>query len=56
MASVALIVRMVSRNQKVVDEASAWLKRIIITWIILNTLGFIVAYVEPLVIGGKYGG
>ena len=56
MAAVALIVRMVSRNQKVVDEASAWLKRIIITWIILNTLGFIVAYVEPLVIGGKYGG
>ena len=51
-----LFVRMVSRNQKVVDEASAWLKRIIITWIILNTLGFIVAYVEPLVIGGKYGG
>lgn len=56
MAAVALIVRMVSRNQKVVDEASAWLKRIIITWIVLNTLGFIVAYVEPLVAGGKYGG
>ncbi len=56
MAAVALIIRMVSRNQKVVDEASAWLKRIIITWIILNTLGFIVAYVEPLVVGGKYGG
>jgi len=54
MAAVALIVRMVSRNQKVVDEASAWLKRIIITWIVLNTLGFIVAYVEPLVAGGKY--
>lgn len=33
MAAVALVIRMVSRNQKAVDEASAWLKRIVITWI-----------------------
>lgn len=56
MAAVALIVRMVSRNQKVVDEATAWLKRIIITWIILNSLGLIVAYVQPLIAGGNYAG
>ncbi len=56
MAAVALIVRMVSRNQRTVDEATAWLKRIIITWIILNSLGFIVAYVQPLVAGGNYAG
>ncbi len=56
MAAVALIVRMVSRNQRTVDEATAWLKRIIITWIILNCLGFIVAYVQPLVAGGNYAG
>ncbi len=55
-AAVALIVRMVSRNQRTVDEATAWLKRIIITWIILNSLGFIVAYVQPLVTGGNYAG
>ncbi len=53
-AAVALIIRMVSRNQRAVDEASAWLKRIIITWLILNSLGFIVAYVQPLVAGGQY--
>ncbi len=56
MAAVALIVRLVSRNQKAVDEATAWLKRIVITWIILNSLCFIVAYIQPLIIGGNYGG
>lgn len=55
-ASVALIIRMVSRNQRAVDEATSWLKRIVITWIILNTLGFIVAYLQPLIEGGKYTG
>lgn len=56
MAAIALIVRMVSRNQRAVDEATAWLKRIVITWIILNSLGFIVAYLQPLISGGNYKG
>ena len=56
MAAVALIVRMVSRNQKAVDEATAWLKRIIITWLLLNSIGLIVAYIQPLVAGGNYTG
>lgn len=56
MAAIALIVRMVSRNQRAVDEATAWLKRIVITWIILNSLGFIVAYLQPLIAGGNYTG
>ncbi len=55
-AAVALLVRMISRNQRAVDEASAWLKRIIITWVVLNTLGFAVAYLQPLIAGGNYGG
>ncbi len=53
-AAVALLVRMISRNQRAVDEATSWLKRIIVTWIILNTLGFAVAYLQPLVEGGMY--
>lgn len=56
MAAVALIVRMTSRNQKTVDEATAWLKRIIITWVLLNSIGLIVAYIQPLITGGNYGG
>lgn len=53
-AAVALVIRMVSRNQRAVDEATQWLKRIVITWIILNSLGFIVTYIKPLVDGGNY--
>ena len=55
-AAIALIVRMVSRNQRAVDEATSWLKRIVVTWIVLNTLGFIVAYLQPLIAGEQYTG
>lgn len=55
-AAIALVVRMVSRNQRAVDEATSWLKRIVITWIVLNSLGFVVAYLQPLISGGNYTG
>lgn len=55
-AAIALIVRMVSRNQRAVDEATSWIKRIVITWIVLNSLGFVVAYLQPLIEGGNYTG
>lgn len=50
-AAIALLVRMISRNQRSVDEATSWLKRIVITWI-----GFIVTYLQPLIAGGNYTG
>ena len=55
-AAIALVVRMVSRNQRAVDESTSWLKRIVITWIVLNSLGFVVAYLQPLISGGNYTG
>ena len=55
-AAVALLIRMNSRNQRAVDEATSWLKRIIATWLVLNTLGFAVAYLQPLIQGGMYNG
>lgn len=55
-AAIALLVRMISRNQRAVDEATSWLKRIVVTWIVLNSLGFVVAYLQPLIAGGKYKG
>ena len=55
-AAIALIVRMISRNQRAVDEATSWLKRIVVTWIVLNSLGFVVAYLQPLIAGGNYTG
>lgn len=55
-AAIALLIRMISRNQRAVDEATNWLKRIVATWIILNSLGFVVAYLQPLIQGGNYTG
>ena len=53
-AAIALLIRMISRNQRAVEEATSWLKRIVVTWIILNSLGFVVAYLQPLIQGGSY--
>ena len=53
-AAVALLLMNFSKNGKTVDESRAWLKRIIVSWAILNGLGFIMAYVSPLMAGGTY--
>jgi uncharacterized membrane protein YozB (DUF420 family) len=53
-ASVALLMMNFSKNNKTVDESRAWLKRIIITWAILNGLGFIMAYITPFFTGGTW--
>ena len=53
-ASVALLLMNFSRSGRTVDESRAWLKRIIITWAILNSLGFIMAYVTPFFAGGTW--
>ena len=55
-ASVALLLMNFSKSGKTVDESRAWLKRIIITWAILNGLGFIMAYISPFFAGGTYRG
>ena len=47
-AAVALLLMNFSKNSRTVDESRAWLKRIIISWAILNGLGFIMAYITPL--------
>ncbi len=52
-ACVALIIRMVSKNQRAVEEASSWLKRIVVCWLVLNSLGFFVTYLTPLIQGGS---
>lgn len=55
-ASVALLLMNFSRSGKTVDESRAWLKRICISWIILNGLGFIMAYITPFFSDGKWNG
>lgn len=53
-ASVALLMINFSRSGRTVEESRAWLKRIIITWVILNGLGFIMAYITPFFSGGQW--
>ena len=53
-AAVALVMMNFSRSGRTVDESRAWLKRIVITWIILNSLGFIMSYVTPFFVGGQW--
>jgi hypothetical protein len=53
-AAVALLLMNFSKSGKTVDESRSWLKRIIITWVILNGLGFIMAYVTPFFTGGRW--
>ena len=53
-ASVALLLMNFSKNGKTVDESRAWLKRIVITWVILNSLGFILSYITPFFVGGQW--
>ncbi len=55
-ASIALLLMNFSRSGKTVDESRAWLKRIIITWAILNSMSFIMAYITPFFAGGKWSG
>jgi heme/copper-type cytochrome/quinol oxidase subunit 2 len=53
-AAVALLLMNFSKSGKTVDESRSWLKRIIITWVILNGLGFIMAYITPFFTGGQW--
>ena len=53
-AAVALVMMNFSRSGRTVDESRAWLKRIAITWIILNSLGFIMSYITPFFAGGQW--
>jgi len=52
--SVALLLMNFSRSDRTVQESRSWLKRIIVSWAILNGLGFIMAYITPFFAGGKY--
>ena len=53
-SAVALLLMNFSKCGKTVDESRSWLKRIIITWVILNGLGFIMAYIAPFFTGGEW--
>ena len=53
-ASVCLIMMNFSTDDRAVSTSRAWLKRILISWVILNVLGFIMVYLVNLTQGGAY--
>ncbi|MDR0818890.1 MAG: fimbrial protein [Oscillospiraceae bacterium] len=53
-ASVALLLMNFSKSGKTVEESRTWIKRIVITWAILNGLGFIMSYITPFFSGGQW--
>lgn len=53
-AATALLMMNFSCSGRTVDESRAWLKRICITWVILNSLGFIMSYIAPFFADGKW--
>lgn len=53
-ASIALLLMNFSKNDRTVGESRAWLKRIIVSWAILNGLGFIMSYITPFFVGGQW--
>lgn len=53
-AAVALLMINFGHTDRSTQEARSWLKRIIITWMILNSLGFIMAYITPFFSGGQW--
>lgn len=48
MTAIAIISAKVSNNQHKSDQAWDWLKRIWLSWAILNLMGAILAYITPL--------
>jgi heme/copper-type cytochrome/quinol oxidase subunit 2 len=53
-AAIALLLMNFSKSGKTVDESRSWLKRIIITWVVLNGLGFVMSYVTPFFTDGNW--
>lgn len=55
-ATVALVMRMTSSNQRTVDTATTWLKRIIISWVLINSMTYIVTYLNTNLGGNAWAG
>ena len=50
MLVIALLCRM-SKNERTVQEANAWIKRIVISWAVINSLGWIFTYLGSIFTG-----
>ncbi len=48
------LIGMFSQNTRSVDQAFTWRKRAVIGWILINSLGFLIAYGENILQGGQF--
>ena len=47
--TIAFVIKMVSKNQRSVDEANTWIKRIFIAWACINAVGFLLTFVQEII-------
>jgi len=47
--TIAFLMKMFSKNQRTVDEANTWIKRIAIAWACINAVGFILSAIQEIV-------
>ena len=47
--TIAFLMKMLSKNQRTVDEANTWIKRIAIAWACINAVGFILTLIQEIV-------
>ena len=47
--TIAFLMKMFSKNQRTVDEANTWIKRIIIAWACINAVGFILTFIQEII-------
>jgi hypothetical protein len=50
---IALLFKMLAANPRTIETANMWLKRVIVTWVIINLLGFIFNFLSDLTEGGS---
>jgi hypothetical protein len=47
--TIAFLMKMLSKNQRTVDEANTWIKRIAIAWACINAVGFILTAIQEVI-------
>jgi len=47
--TLAFLLKMLSKNQRTVDEANVWIKRITIAWACINAVGFILTFIQEII-------
>ena len=47
--TIAFLLKMFSKNQRTVDDANTWIKRILIAWVCINAVGFFLTFLQEII-------